>query len=178
MIYDYDIRKRILLLRKDLGLNQTNFARQCSITSATISEVEGGIRGVGSKTLLQIAKTFSVNLNWLAFGIGPLYIKDVLPQEASDELCRIADLSPQGEAEGLKLLLKNPDLTRRIGISRDDMDWLLTWVRRSPEDLKHMPLEWFLLSLLGRRKAQQDYLEKILADLHSGKSINHEEKES
>lgn len=170
MTYDVEIGKRIALIRQRLGMTPTAFGRKARISHATINEVEEGRKGAGTRTLVAIAETYSISLNWLVLGLGPTYIKDTVPVEGSEQVLDMANLPPCGEAEGLASIMKNPDLVRKIGLTKDDVDWLTTWLRRSPADLKNMPPEWFLMSLQSHRKAQLDAIQEAIKDYLNTKS--------
>ena len=66
---------RVKEVRKGLGLNQTKFGKRLGVTTAAISKIENGDRGLTEQMLLGICREFGVNEAWLRTGEGDIYKK-------------------------------------------------------------------------------------------------------
>ena len=64
---------RIKLIRKEEGLNQTQFAEKLGLQRTIISLCESGKRNFSERTLKDIAAEFHINLEWLRTGEGDMY---------------------------------------------------------------------------------------------------------
>lgn len=71
-----NVIERINSLINARGCSQASFARQCNIGVSNLSKMMNGKETITERTLLRIAETFSINLDWLRKGIGEMYRKD------------------------------------------------------------------------------------------------------
>lgn len=55
-------------IRKDKGINQTEFARDLNISQSYLSDLENGRKNISMKTVQQIAKTLNVSVGYLTSG--------------------------------------------------------------------------------------------------------------
>lgn len=69
------INERIKLLRKELGLNQKEFALQLGITQSGVSYMEQPGSTVADSTIKTICLTCNLNENWLRYGELPKIIE-------------------------------------------------------------------------------------------------------
>jgi transcriptional regulator with XRE-family HTH domain len=67
------LAQRIKNLRKELGLNQTEFASRIGITQTSLSQLEGEKNGISYDVFKAIITEFNVNPVWLMDGIGTMY---------------------------------------------------------------------------------------------------------
>lgn len=67
------LAQRIKNLRKELGLNQTEFATRIGITQTSLSQLEGEKNGISYDVFKSIVTEFNVNPVWLMDGIGTMY---------------------------------------------------------------------------------------------------------
>ena len=67
------IGERVRSIRKQLGLNQTEFAARIGMTQGYITSIERGTRDVNSRLVKLICETFSVSENWLFAGDGDMF---------------------------------------------------------------------------------------------------------
>lgn len=67
------LAQRIKNLRKELGLNQTEFATRIGITQTSLSQLEGEKNGISYDVFKAIVSEFNVNPVWLMDGIGTMY---------------------------------------------------------------------------------------------------------
>jgi transcriptional regulator with XRE-family HTH domain len=67
------LAQRIKNLRKEVGLNQTEFAARIGITQTSLSQLEGEKNGISYDVFKAIISEFNVNPVWLMDGIGTMY---------------------------------------------------------------------------------------------------------
>ena len=65
---------RLKEVRKALGFNQTNFAKQLGITQTAYSMIENGNRPLADKYIKVICSVFNVSENWLRNGKGVMFL--------------------------------------------------------------------------------------------------------
>ena len=88
------INDRLKLLRKTLGLNQTDFGKCVSLSQSHLTSVEKGERSVTERTIKIIcSQTFNDNLivneEWLRFGSGELVLEKDADQEFAEAINQI-----------------------------------------------------------------------------------------
>lgn len=66
------LAQRIKILRKELGLNQTEFAQKIGITQTSLSQIEGEKNGISYDVFKSIVSQFNVSPMWLMEGIGSM----------------------------------------------------------------------------------------------------------
>ena len=69
------IGERVRLLRKELGLNQAQFAEKIGLKQAAIGLYENNQRGVANRIILLICEKYSVREEWLRDGIEPMFVE-------------------------------------------------------------------------------------------------------
>jgi SOS-response transcriptional repressor LexA len=67
------LAQRIKNLRKELGLNQTEFAQRIGITQTSLSQIEGEKNGISYDVYKSIVNEFKVDPMWLMDGIGSMF---------------------------------------------------------------------------------------------------------
>src|SRR4051812_47820347 len=68
--------KRVLKIREDTGLNQTDFGARVGCSQDNISKIESG-ESPGSRAIdLNIIREFGVSEKWYEEGVGPTYVKE------------------------------------------------------------------------------------------------------
>lgn len=70
------INDRIKVLRKHLGLNQTDFGEKVGIAQGHMTNIETGRREVTEKSIKVICLQFNVNEEWLRTGEGEMFVED------------------------------------------------------------------------------------------------------
>ena len=70
---DLDLINRVIEVRKNEELNQSQFAERLGLKRTIISLCENGKRYFSERTLKDIAIEFHVNLEWLKTGEGNMY---------------------------------------------------------------------------------------------------------
>jgi transcriptional regulator with XRE-family HTH domain len=79
------LAQRIKNLRKELGLNQTEFAQKIGITQTSLSQIEGEKNGISYDVYKSIVHHFKVEPSWLMDGIGPMFLSDRAPARRGGE---------------------------------------------------------------------------------------------
>ena len=69
------IGERMKAIRKNLGLNQTEFGEKIGYKQALIGQMENGARKVLDRTILLICEKYSVNEEWLRNETEPMFIE-------------------------------------------------------------------------------------------------------
>ena len=70
-----EIYERMKLLRKELGMNQADFAAPLGLKQSTIGNYESGSRGVSDATILAICREYGVSEQWIRTGEGPVFME-------------------------------------------------------------------------------------------------------
>ena len=68
---------RLRKIRQHLRLKQKEFAKGLSMSSPALSEIENGKYKPGHEFLYNIAKTYKVNLYYLIFGEGEMFLESL-----------------------------------------------------------------------------------------------------
>ncbi len=68
------LAQRIKNLRKELGLNQTEFAQRIGITQTSLSQIEGEKNGISYDVYKSIVNEFKVEAMWLMDGVGTMFV--------------------------------------------------------------------------------------------------------
>lgn len=75
---------RLKEVRKALGFNQTNFAKQLGITQTAYSMIENGNRPLADKYIKVISSVFNVSENWLRKGEGEMFMSSPYEKEFNE----------------------------------------------------------------------------------------------
>jgi DNA-binding XRE family transcriptional regulator len=78
------MRRRIKEIRKALGMNQKEFAKQIGLTQTSLSMIEVGENAFTEKNVKLICVTFNVNEHWLRTGDGRMFNDSPHVKEISD----------------------------------------------------------------------------------------------
>lgn len=74
------MKDRIRQLRKELGLNQTEFGERIGVKQGSVAGYESGARTPIDAVITSICREFNVNENWLRDGVGEMFLE---PKENS-----------------------------------------------------------------------------------------------
>lgn len=99
------VKDRIKALRKQLGLNQTNFGARIGIKQGSVAGYESGARTPMDAVVNSICREFCVEERWLKDGVGPMFV----PLDVDSEFEQIwtdIRLSKNENASFIKNLLK------------------------------------------------------------------------
>ena len=75
------MKDRIAQVRKQAGINQTDFAEKLSLTKNYISLIENGNRIPSDRTITDICREFNVNEVWLRTGEGEPYQEETRQEQ-------------------------------------------------------------------------------------------------
>lgn len=67
------MKNRLVLLRKQLGLNQEQFAEPINLSRAAVANYEAGRRTLTDRTISDICRVYNVNEDWLRTGQGEMF---------------------------------------------------------------------------------------------------------
>jgi len=67
------ILDRIRLVRKEIGLKQSEFAGRIGLTQTSMSMIEAGKAPLTDKNIKLICATFAIDENWLRTGKGEMF---------------------------------------------------------------------------------------------------------
>ena len=73
------MKGRIKLLRKTLGLSQSEFGLRIGVRQTTIAGYENGIRVPLDAVITSMCREFNVNEEWLKAGKGPMF--EIAPED-------------------------------------------------------------------------------------------------
>ena len=74
MTQEKDIAFRLKFIREKLGLKQKDFAKKLNVSGPTLSDLEKGKYKPGHELFYNISKDFNVNLYYLLFGEGEMFV--------------------------------------------------------------------------------------------------------
>ncbi len=111
------IGDRIRFLRKELGLNQTEFAQRLLITQSGIAANERGSRGVDDRTIKLICSEYGVSETWLRTGEGEMNEKK--PNDLIDRLAQEYQMSATGVALLETYLKLSPEMRTALDVLFD-----------------------------------------------------------
>lgn len=83
------MKDRIRQLRKDLGLNQTDFGDKIGVKQGSIAAYENGLRTPIDAVITSICREFGVNEEWLRNGTGEMYVKLSKDQELATFVAQV-----------------------------------------------------------------------------------------
>lgn len=89
------IQNRLKALRKELELNQTEFATRLSLKQATVSAMERGETAITDRTIRAICSEFNVSENWLRTGEGEMFEQLSRNQEIAREVNQVLRDEPE-----------------------------------------------------------------------------------
>lgn len=69
------MKDRIRQLRKELGLNQTEFGERIGVKQGSVAGYESGARTPIDAVITSICREFNVSENWLRNGTGEMFLK-------------------------------------------------------------------------------------------------------
>jgi transcriptional regulator with XRE-family HTH domain len=93
-----DLGQRVKKIRRDLGFSQQDFAKKLSLSGSFLSEIEAGKVKPGYDFIMSIAKEFRVNLYFLLFGKGNVFLETFDDSVGSSE-------GPKGHIDNFKHIL-------------------------------------------------------------------------
>jgi transcriptional regulator with XRE-family HTH domain len=87
-MYNRGMKGRLKILRKELGLTQSEFGKRIGMSDTAISHMESGRTAINAQNINLICLTFNVSANWLQTGEGEIFLSEGRVQ-GEDELIEI-----------------------------------------------------------------------------------------
>lgn len=75
------MNERLVKIRKDLGMNQKEFAESLAIGQSTLAMIEVGKRALNDRHIKLICSIYNVDEEWLRTGEGEMYSSQTRNQE-------------------------------------------------------------------------------------------------
>lgn len=69
------INERVRELRKELGMNQTEFGEKIALTQSHLAGIENEKRAVTDRTIKLLCTEFNVSEDWLRTGKEPMFVE-------------------------------------------------------------------------------------------------------
>lgn len=120
------MNERLKLLRKKLGLTQSNFAECTGVSQSAIANYEAGSRLPNESVIMLICNTFNVNEKWLREGKGEIFKETPLDIE---EITANTPASPR-EIKLVKRFFNLSHKERELFLSM--LDYLLKDEEKAP----------------------------------------------
>lgn len=92
------LNERLVKIRKDLGMNQKEFAESLAIGQSTLAMIEVGKRALNDRHIKLICSIYNVNEKWLRTGEGEPYS----PQTRNQEIIEFANKIMADEDESFR----------------------------------------------------------------------------
>ena len=80
----YEMKGRLKELRTELCLSQEEFGKGVGVNKASVSGWESGRRNLSEQSIMLICDKYNVNLSWLKYGEGNMFIN--IPDTVIEEL--------------------------------------------------------------------------------------------
>lgn len=84
------MHNRIKVLRKELGLNQTEFGQKIGVAQGSVASYESGARVPLNAIVERICEKFSVNEQWLRTGEGEMFARATVEDELASMFKAVA----------------------------------------------------------------------------------------
>lgn len=110
------MHNRLKLLRKTLGLTQTEFGKNIGLSLRGIQKWENGESKPQQSTIKALVSTFNVNPDWLLNGTGEMFINDV-NQQTETGIISIPYYPEVSAAAGSGVLVYDESTVKHLQIS-------------------------------------------------------------
>ncbi len=111
------MNERLKILRKSLGLTQTEFGKRIGMTMQGIQKWEKGKSKPQQSTIKALISTFNVNPDWLLNGTGEMFIGDASRQQEISDIISIPYYPEVSAAAGSCALVYDENTVKNIKIS-------------------------------------------------------------
>lgn len=111
------MNERLKILRKSLGLTQTEFGKRIGMTMQGIQKWEKGKSKPQQSTIKALISTFNVNPDWLLNGTGEMFIGDASRQQEVSDIISIPYYPEVSAAAGSGALVYDENTVKNIKIS-------------------------------------------------------------
>jgi len=160
-----DVGKRIAFVRQELRLGVVEFARKAGLSNSIIYQVEAGTKEMGLSTLERLSQTYGISLNWLVFGLGPMYLKDTQLPFRGDAMEVMGKNFPITDAPDLAELLQDRQVMEKIEITADEIQELGEFVKHIGRMARLYTKEEWLESIHKMRQTKLDVLDDLRREL-------------
>lgn len=111
------MKERLKLLRKSLGLTQTEFGEKIGLSLRGIVKWEKGKSKPQQSTIKALISTFNVNPDWLLNGTGEMFIGDASRQQEVSDIISIPYYPEVSAAAGSGALVYDENSVKHLQIS-------------------------------------------------------------
>jgi transcriptional regulator with XRE-family HTH domain len=102
--------ERVRIVRKKLGLNQSEFAKRIGLTQTSLSMIELGNTVFTDKNIKLICATFNVDETWLRTGDGEMFgVSSPYEKELMDVFSQLTADTQEFLLDMAKLLLRRQE---------------------------------------------------------------------
>lgn len=105
---------RLKMLRKDLKLTQSEFAKKICLKQASIGLIENNTRNLTDRSIMFICDVFGVSEEWLRYGKGEMYRKSNPDNNLAIEIAKLISSDDNWTKNAVLQLLKLPPHEREI----------------------------------------------------------------
>jgi len=116
-----NIGERLILLRKTLGINQSDLALVLGCTQANISQYEKNGAIMSAKYLIPLRNAYNVNLEWLLLGVGGMFLPDTFVHPSDESQTSTISVNPERKDKLLKDIDDLSVIFQRILLEMKDM---------------------------------------------------------
>ena len=103
--------ERFRIIRKTLGINQSDFAERIGITQTALSVIELGKVKLVDRNIRLVCVIFGVNEEWLRYGTGEMFHSKSMCQNA--RLCVFSQLSVESQKFVRELMMRLWNMERK-----------------------------------------------------------------
>lgn len=111
------MNERLKILRKSLGLTQTDFGKRIGMTMQGIQKWEKGKSKPQQSTIKALISTFNVNPDWLLNGTGEMFLDNANSQQEQADIISIPYYPEVSAAAGSGALVYDENTVKHLQIS-------------------------------------------------------------
>lgn len=111
------MNERLKILRKSLGLTQTDFGKRIGMTMQGIQKWEKGKSKPQQSTIKALISTFNVNPDWLLTGDGEMFLDNTSKQQELSDIISIPYYPEVSAAAGSGALVYDENTVKHLQIS-------------------------------------------------------------
>ncbi len=126
---------RIREIRKALGLTQESFGKTLGVKKSAISQIENGVNNLSDQMIKAICREYSVNEDWLRYGIGERFVINTVDAELAGYMgALLGQRDPEKNKYALLVLKLMVDEWDLVYKNIDTIKNILSWISERPED--------------------------------------------
>lgn len=96
------MKNRIALVIKDAGITKTEFAKRLNVSQGFISQICSGVTNPSDRTISDICRIFSVQEDWLRYGLEPMRVA----KSREEEIAELVGSALSGSSEFKKAVIR------------------------------------------------------------------------